>query len=134
MRKVLSDHFKALAVQATDDCLQALMEDADLNVGMFLESWAMKHEVPEDQLSDFVNHTRQHLATEVALSALADKGIRPPGIDPEEYTARRRYGLEALHLGVSAMFERRRRKAWDEPKPSSLKEKGEGKPESEEER
>lgn len=125
---MIDDHFKALTVQAADDCLKVLMEDADLDVGAFFESWATEHEIPQDQLSDFVICARQHLATVVALSALADKAIitpdmMPSGLDSEDYTARRTYGL---HSKLSTMFERRRPKAWEEPNPSSLEKEDEG--------
>jgi len=110
----------AEVTEAVEECLTALIDDADLDVGVFFGSWAQKHDIPQDQQDDFINHARRHLATEVAVSRLADRAITtpdimPPGIDSEEYTSRRRY---SLHSEVSAMFERRKPEAWTEPRPT----------------
>lgn len=113
-----NDRFKELAAQAADECLKALLDDAKLETGVFLENWAEEHDIPLNQMVDFVDAARAQLVTQVAFCSLADKATplsdMPLGLDSEEYTRSRTY---SLYSRVSAMFEPRdgeRHKEWEE--------------------
>ncbi len=112
----MNDERKSKVTEAADECLKVLLDNDDLEVGVFLENWAEEHDIPQDQLTDFVDGARAQLATQVAFSSLADKvtplSDMPEGLDSEEYTRSRTY---SLHSEVSAMFVRRQRKGWRAP-------------------
>lgn len=97
------------AAQAADDCLRALLKDAYLDTGAFLENWAREHGIPQEQLAEFTNAARCQLAAQVGLSSLARKGL-----GSEEYTRSRTYSLNSK---VYAMHVRRQRKGWCPPTP-----------------